>query len=133
MLPIPFFFLLVFGVSILAPAPAILIHLVKTVSLSAPASHILSIPALPTAFRPPAEQTLYLPSPDPQPTLDVASLCPSFVDVAPNNTTPILQAHETSGYTAHVTVLPVVVLAVFNCLVRHFLYFRPLILLLMKV
>ena len=125
MLPIPIFLLLVFGVSILAPAPAILIHLMKTVSLSAPPSHIPTIPALPSTFLPPAEETLYLPVPDPQPTLDVASICrgQSSMDMAPNSTTPLLQAHEATGYTTRATILPVVVLAMVNCLVRLSPYF----------
>ncbi|KAH9176850.1 hypothetical protein EDB89DRAFT_1592186 [Lactarius sanguifluus] len=101
MLPIPMFLLLVFSVAILAPAPAILIHFMKSVSPSAPPSHILTMPALPSTSLPPAVETLYLPIPDPQPTLDIASVClsQSFVDMAPIITAPPLRVHEASDFT----------------------------------
>ncbi|KAH9043654.1 hypothetical protein EDB85DRAFT_706363 [Lactarius pseudohatsudake] len=123
MLPIPMFLLLVFSVAVLAPAPAILIHFMKTVSLSAPPSHISTMPALPSTSLPPAVETLYLPIPDPQPTLDVVSVClsQSFVDMAPNITAPPLRVHEASDFTTRATILPVVVLAMVNCLVYRLL------------
>ncbi|KAI9445361.1 hypothetical protein H4582DRAFT_2183346 [Lactarius indigo] len=123
MLPIPMFLLLVFTVAVLAPAPAILIHFMKTVSLSAPPSHISTIPALPSTPLPPAVETLYLPIPDPQPTLDVASVCLSqdFVNIAPNITTSPLRAREASDFTTRATILPVVILAMVNCLVYRLL------------
>ncbi|KAH8991932.1 hypothetical protein EDB92DRAFT_610359 [Lactarius akahatsu] len=123
MLPIPMFLLLVFGVAVLAPAPAILIHFMKTVSLSAPPSHISTMPTLPSTSLPPAVETLYLPIPDPQPTLDVVSVClsQSFVDMAPNITALPLRVHEASDFTTRATILPVVVLAMVNCLVYRLL------------
>jgi hypothetical protein len=124
MLPIPIFLILAFSVAILAPAPAILIHLVKTISLPAPPSHFSTMPALPSTFLPPAEKTLYLPVPGPQPTLDMVSVChgQSIMDTL-NSTTPLLQAHEASGHTTPATILPVVVLAMVNCLVWPSMYF----------
>jgi hypothetical protein len=123
MLPIPIFLLLIFSGVILAPAPAILFHLMKTVSLPARPSHFSTMPALPSTFLPPAEKTLYLPVPGPQITLDIASVCrsQSTVDsyIVPNSTAPpLLQAHEASGYATASSILPVVVLAMVNCLVR---------------
>ena len=126
MLPIPIFLILVFSVAILAPAPAILIHIMKSISLPAPPSHFPTMPALPSTFLPPAKETLYIPVPGPQPTLDIASVCrdQSIVDMTLNSTKPPLQAHEASGYTTPAsTVLPVVVLAMVNCLVWLSLYF----------
>ncbi|KAH8998810.1 hypothetical protein EDB86DRAFT_3075882 [Lactarius hatsudake] len=124
MLPIPMFLLLVFSVAVLAPAPAILIHFMKTVSLSAPPSHISTMPALPSSISlPPAVETLYLPIPVPQTTLDVVSVClsQSFVDMASNITAPPLRVHEASDFTTRATILPVVVLAMVNCLVYRLL------------
>ncbi|KAH9082244.1 hypothetical protein EDB83DRAFT_627035 [Lactarius deliciosus] len=123
MLPIPMFLLLVFSVAVLAPAPAILIHFMKSVSLSAPPSHISTMPALPSTSLPPAMETLYLPVPDPQPILDVASVClsQSFVDMAPSITAPPVRVHEASDFTTRATILPVVVLAIVNCLVYRLL------------
>ena len=124
MLPIPIFLILVFSVAILSPAPAILIHLMKTVNLSAPPPHISMMPTPPLTYLPPAEETLYLPVPDPQLTSDVAPVChvQSFVGIAPSSATPPLPAHEASGYTTHAAILPVVILAMVNCLVWLSLY-----------
>ena len=126
MLPIPIFLILVFSVAILAPAPAILIHLMKSASLPAPSSHFLTMTALPSTFLPPAEETLYFPVPDPQLPLDLASVCrgQSIMEMTLNRTTPLLQLHEASGYaTPASAILPVVVLAMVNCLVWLSLYF----------
>ena len=127
MLFIPIVLLLIFSGAILAPAPAIFFHLIKTVSLPAPGpdpSHFSTMPALPFTSVPPAEKTLYLLAPA---ALDIMSLCrgQSIVDsgMALNDTTPLMHAHGASVRATPSAILPVVILAMVNCLVRLSLCF----------
>ena len=130
MLFIPIVLLLILSGAILAPAPAIFFHLMKTISPPAPQpapSHFSTMPTLPSTFLLPAENTSYLPALGPQATLDIVSVCrcQSIVDsgMAPNSTTPLIQAHKASVHATPSVILPVVILAMVNCLVRLSLCF----------
>jgi hypothetical protein len=124
MLPFPIVLLLIFSTTLLAPAPAVLFGLVRTLTLLSSEWNTLpmsmSSPTLPSH----SPEIPLLPILLPQAPFDASLTCrgPSPVSMAWNNTIPSSQVYTTDDRPTSTAVLLVVVLAMVNCLVRVSLY-----------
>jgi hypothetical protein len=115
MLPFPIFVLVLFSVTLLAPTPTLLIGFIRNATLQSSVWNTLSAP-IKSSGSVPLEVAPLLPAMFSEVNLDaVPTRCgPSPMHVAPNSTLPY---PFVDGHTTWASVLLVVSLAMFNCLV----------------
>ncbi|KAI0307663.1 hypothetical protein B0F90DRAFT_45164 [Multifurca ochricompacta] len=127
MLPLPIFLLLILSATLLTPAPAVLIDLIRTVTLPLPTWDTLSVPIASSTLPPSPEETLLLPVFVPRTSLNnsltYSTLTPKNLET--NNSIPPPRMHTTDGRIISAAVSLVVVIAIVNCTVHKFLAQNP--------
>lgn len=124
MLPFPVFFLLIFSATLLAPAPAVLIDFLRTLTIQSSEWDTLPVSISSSTFSVSSSETPSFLALLPQASLDVSPTCcaPSFICIASNNAISPSHAYTTDDRTTSTAVLFVVALAMVNCLVWVSLY-----------